>query len=117
MEFAGQSKRLTSTPGYQDLEPAIVRQISQNAGVVRIIFDDQQYSLIRLQIFTIVRDVLDQSLRNEAAGCLARRRRRQSLFLRHSHTCCRTDIGLRQIERESTPFAGQAAKLNFTAKK
>ena len=71
MELAGQGKRLASTPGHQDLESVIVRQIAQDAGIVRIVFDNQQDGVIRLQIFAIVRDVLDQSIRNKAAGGLA----------------------------------------------
>ncbi len=115
VEFAGQSKRFRAASGHQDLETVIVGQIAQDAGVVRIVFDNQQNGILRLQIFAVVGDLLDEPLGNKRAGRLNERSGRQSLFLRHADAGRRTNIGLRQVESEHAAFAGSAAQLNFSA--
>ena len=60
MEFAGQSQRFRAAHRDQHLESFVVRQIAKNAGVVRIIFDDQQDRIVRLQIGAVVGNALDR---------------------------------------------------------
>ena len=65
MEFAGQSQRFRAAHGHQHLESLVVGQVNQHAGIVRIIFDDQQDGVAGLQVGTIVRDTLNREFRGD----------------------------------------------------
>ena len=65
MELAGQSQCLRATHGHQHLEPLVVGQINQHAGIVRIVFNDQQDGVAGLQIGAIVRDPLNGEFRGD----------------------------------------------------
>ena len=45
--FAGKRQRLAAAHRDQRLEPLIMRQIRQDAGVMRVVFDDQQRRVVR----------------------------------------------------------------------
>jgi hypothetical protein len=40
------------------LNPLVARQIEQHAGVVRIVLDDQQHRIARLQRFAIIHQII-----------------------------------------------------------
>ena len=48
MEFTSQRKRFRAARRHQNLEPFVVRQIAQDARIVRIVFHDQQNGVVRL---------------------------------------------------------------------
>ena len=50
--------------GDQNLESLVPCQIEQDAGIVRIILDDQQDGIVGLQIVPIIGDLLDRMLGN-----------------------------------------------------
>ena len=60
MELPGQRQCLRASHGHQHFESLVVRQINQNARIVRIVFHDQQDRIVRLQVFTVVRDALNR---------------------------------------------------------
>src|SRR5579859_5270548 len=80
---------------------------------MRIVLDDQQDRIARLDVGPIVRDRLDRALRNDMHADQLRGRQcgADSRVQRHA----RPDILDRQIEREGRPRAGQAAQVNFAA--
>ena len=49
MKFAGQRESFRAPGSEQDLEAFLPGEIAQNSRVVRIVFDDQQRSIVRLQ--------------------------------------------------------------------
>ena len=67
MELARQRQRLRAAHRHQNLESLVVRQVAQNAGIVRIVFDDQQDRIVGLQVRTIVRDALNRQLQLKPA--------------------------------------------------
>ena len=60
--LAGQGERLRAAHGHEDLEPLVAGQITHDAGIVRIVFDDQQDGVVGLQVVAVVRDLLDRAL-------------------------------------------------------
>ena len=116
MEFAGQRQRFRARHGDQHLESLVARQIAQHARVVRIVFDNQQDGVVRLQI-----------RRGRLRCALPARPRRPSASERRRMTTAlaalaivdsgarRAHVGLRQVERERAALAGRAAQLNFAA--
>ena len=62
MELAGQRQSFRTAHSHQHLESLVVRQITQNTRVVRIVFNDQQDGIVGLQVCPIVRDALDRQL-------------------------------------------------------
>ena len=77
---------------------------------MRIIFNDEQHHVSRLQILAIIRDVLSRMLHDFHARQLEGR-----------DCSCRPfqqvrrgpNIGLRQVQREGAALSGHAAQLNF----
>ena len=64
--LAGKRQRLGATHRDQDLEPLVVRQIGDDPGIVRVVFDDQQHRIARFKGLAIVRHRFDRQL-GEAA--------------------------------------------------
>jgi len=62
MELPRQSKSLGASRGDQHFEAFVARQVAQHAGIVRIVFDDQEHRVVRLQILAIVGNMLDGTL-------------------------------------------------------
>ena len=82
MELASQSKGFRTAQGDENLESLIARQIAKHAGIVRIVFDDQQDRIVGLQIVAIVRDLLGRMFGDDDAGQLKRHRRRGDVSTR-----------------------------------
>ena len=59
MEFARQGERFGAPRCDQNLKPLVVREIAQNPGIVRIVFDNQQHGIVRLQIIAVIGNVFD----------------------------------------------------------
>ena len=53
--LVGQRQRFGAARGDQHLEAVVAREIDQDAGVVRIVLDDQQHHVAGLEIVAIVR--------------------------------------------------------------
>ena len=116
MELAGQGESFRAAQGYKNFESLVARQITEHAGVVRIVFDDQQNSIVGLQIVAIVQNLLDRMFRHDDIGQLEwHRGRYRSPFRRCQLRRGRSDVGERQIQCERAALAGRAAKLNFAA--
>ncbi len=116
MVLARQRQRFGAAHRDQHLEALVAREIAENARVVRIVFDDQQDGIARLQIVAIVCDALDRLLR-QRRSCrqLQRRRSRLTFCLPAVAGADGPDVGLRQVEREGAALARRAAQLNFAA--
>ena len=54
--LAGQSERFRSAHGHEHLESLVAGQITQDARIVRVIFNDQQDGVVGLQVVAVVRD-------------------------------------------------------------
>ncbi len=68
----GEFERLRAARRDQHLEALVAGQIDQHAGVMRIVLDDQEDAVARLQTEAVIRDLLDHAL---LRGCLQHRRR------------------------------------------
>ena len=65
VKLAGQRQSLSATGGDEDLESLVVGQVAQDAGVVRIVFDDQQdCGSSGCRDFAIVGNLLDGAFRH-----------------------------------------------------
>ena len=76
MEFARQCERFRAAQCDQNLESLIAREIAQHPRIVRIVFDNEQHSIVRLQIVAIIGNLLDGTLRDDDVGKLQRSSRR-----------------------------------------
>ena len=56
-------ERVRAAHSDEDFEPLVTRQITHDASVVRVVFDDQQDGVVGLQVFAVVRNLLDRALR------------------------------------------------------
>ncbi len=79
--LAGQGEGLRAAHGHKHLEPLVTGQIAHDAGIVRIIFDNQQDSVVGLQVVAVVRNLLDRALRS--SDCRESREQRSSVRPRH----------------------------------
>ena len=61
-ELPGQRERLDAARGHQHLQALVVRQIHQDARVVRIVLDDQDRRISRLHVVAIVEHDLHRTL-------------------------------------------------------
>ncbi len=72
----GEIERIVAAHRQQRLEALVARQIDQDAGIVRIVLDDEQDGVAGLDIHPIVGDRLDRALgRDMQPGQLGRGRR------------------------------------------
>src|SRR6266404_3853793 len=110
MVFTRQRECLRAAHGHQNLESLVPRKIAQHTRIVRIIFDNQQACIIRLQIVAVVGNLLDRMFRDD--GQRRWQDRRWVLALHHG-SARRAYIGLRQIENEGAPSTWSAPQLNF----
>ena len=62
MEFARQRKCFGAAQRDQNLESVVARQVAEHARVVRIVLDDQQDRIVRLQIVAVVLESLRSAL-------------------------------------------------------
>ena len=53
-ELFGECDRLGATHCHECLQPLIARKVRENAGVVRIVFDNEQCRIARLHVVTII---------------------------------------------------------------
>src|SRR6266702_5112474 len=89
-----------------------MRKIGDDPRVMRIVLDDQQHGIARLDPGTVVRDVLLRDLGGAHGAHAVTRgadRRQRALF------DSRADIVERQIERKGAPAAWRAAQLDLAA--
>jgi hypothetical protein len=68
MELASESKCLRAAQGDEDLEASIARQIAKHPGIVGIVFDDEEDSIVWLQIVAIVQDPFGRMFGDDDAG-------------------------------------------------
>ena len=59
----GEFERVGAAGRHQNLEPVVVREIDQNAAVVRVVLHDQQNRIARLQFMPVVGNLLDRPFR------------------------------------------------------
>src|SRR5262249_11382471 len=97
------------------LEALLARQLDHDAGIVRIVLDDEQDRVARLDLQPVVGDLLKRSLRQpDRMGCGRMRRRRVRCWAR-SRRRRRADIFERQIEREARAYARRTAQVDLAA--
>ena len=110
----GQHQGIRTRCSGQNLEAVVVCEIDEDTGIVGIVLDDKQDHVARLQILTVIGDLLERTLLDAVvehrllegdrrAGALNERRRG------------RTGILEGQVKCERAAFAGRAAQLNFSA--
>ena len=61
--FLRQRQRVGAAHRHQHLEALVVRKIGDDAGIVRIVLDDEQDRVARFEPVAVVRDVFDRRLR------------------------------------------------------
>ena len=61
-ELARQRQRVDAARGDQRLQPLVVRQVDQDARVVRVVLDDQERRIARLHVVAIVQHDFDRTL-------------------------------------------------------
>ena len=66
--LACERQRVGAAHRHQDLEPGVVSQIGQYSGVMRIVLDDQQCRVARLQYRPVVGHLFDRQLRQTDRG-------------------------------------------------
>src|SRR5262249_185736 len=94
-------------------EAFLARQVDHDAGIVRIVLDDEQDRVAGLNLEPIVGNLLDRPLLHCGHdGHVYRLRRAGGGRLRRG---ARSDISQRQIQREGAARAGRAAQLDFAA--
>ena len=112
LELLGEIERLGTAGRDQDLEPLVAGEINQHARIMRIVLDNQENCVPRLEIQSVVRDLLDDAFR-----CRNLQRRRSTVLRRgtdpRSHR--RPGVFQGQIEDEGTALAGGALQMNFAA--
>ncbi len=65
-------QRLGATLRDQHLEAVVVRQVHEDARIVRIVLDDKQHGFTRIEIVAIVGDGFDRALRDAQLLCFER---------------------------------------------
>src|SRR5271168_865721 len=114
MELACQGERLSTPSGNQNLESLVTRQIAEQAGVVVVIFDNQQNGVALLQVCTIILNGLD-AVFGCGRGNQLRSLNGSSSQFQEIDTRRRPHIGLRQIQSKSAALSHLAAQLDFPA--
>ena len=112
----GQRDRRLPAVGHDALEALVARQAEQDAGVVRIVVDDEQHVVALADVVAIVGDDLLRLRDGEhghgehgsAAGIVDGRRG-------HGTRTGRTRVGDRQVERERAALAGRADQPDLAA--
>ena len=111
--LAWQGERIGAAHGDQHLEALVAGEIDQDAGVVRIVLDDQQDGVAGLDVEPVVGNLLDRRARRRGRPALGRRRRPRPPHGARRRR--RADIFDRQVEREGAAGARRAAQLDFAA--
>ena len=75
LELLGEFERLGAAAGDQHLEALVAGQIDQHPRIMRIVLDDQEDGISRLEVEAVVRQLLDDPLLRRCG--LQRRRRRE----------------------------------------
>ena len=106
-----QGQGLLAAHGHDALEPLVAGQPQQDAGVMRIVLDDQQR---RIAVVDVVRGRRESSPRAAPAARAARfgdadGRRRCAVAV------ARARVGQRQVERERAALARRAGQPDFAA--
>ena len=98
--------------GDDALEAAVAREVEQHTRVMRIVLDDEQHQIARLQSLAIVGHLLRPRRRqHDRLIGSAPTSRRPGLRL----AVCRTRVRERQIQREGTAAARDAAQADLPA--
>ena len=114
MEFVSQRQRFRSACRDENLESAIVRQIAKQRGKVRIVFDDQQNGIVGLKFSRSSAMVICSIARLDADLLLAGARwHRRRFHFGPANSRGRTDISLRQIERERAALVRARCAIEF----
>ncbi len=109
----GEIERIVAALGQQGLEAFVARQVDKDTRIMRVVLDDKQDVVARIQIHPVVRDRFDRALGCDVQpGKLLRHRRRSRRRMRRHG---RTDIFDRQIKREGRPLTRRAVQVNFAA--
>ena len=116
-ELARQGQRFAAPHGHEHFEALVVRQIHEDPRVVRIVLDDEQRRIFRLQIVSVVDDRLSRTLRH------SHRRKPHGGGLEcgparsvaDAASDRRPGVSERQVERERTAHARRAAQLDLAA--
>ena len=116
LELLGEIERVGAARGDQHLEALVAGEVQDDAGVMRVVLDDQQDAVAGLDLQPIVRDVLHGAIgrrQPRARGpCMVSGPRHGA---RAAGRVGRTDVFHRQIEREGAALARRAVQLDFAA--
>src|SRR5215469_5015509 len=92
-----------------------MREVEHDAGIVRIILDDEQGGIAGHNLLAVVEDRLDRLLGDTRRGHRPGYSRGRTVRTGAPRWEGRTDVFCRQIERECAAAAGRTAQLNFAA--
>ena len=112
LELLGQIERLGAAVGNQDLETLVAGEIDQNPRVMRVVLDDQENRIARLEVEAVVGKLFDDALLRRG---LQHRRRTVRRGLQDARRHRRPGIFQRQIQREGRALARRRAQMDFTA--
>ncbi len=112
--LAGQRQRLGAARRHQDLEAAVMREISHDACVMRVVLDNEEHGIAGFDPFAVVGDVLGRDLGDadgpQHVAVTGGADRRHDALLGG-----RPDIFERQIEGEDAAAARRGAQLDLAA--
>ena len=111
MIVVGERDRLGAGRGDEHLEAVVMRKIDEDAGIVRIVLDDQQDHVAGSQLVAIVGQLLERPLGQSVYDSPAGGPR----ALDHLRGPGRSDILERQVERERAALARRAVQLDLAA--
>ena len=109
--YSRASASASAPHSHQYLESLVARKIAEHAGIVRVVFDNQQDRIVGLQIVAVVGDLLDRMFRD--VGQRHWRRWRWVLSAPPWQRWPGTHIGLRQVQGEGASFTRSATQLDF----
>src|SRR5579862_3277942 len=115
LKLAGQSERIRSPRRNENFESFLVRQIAQNGRVMRIVLNDQQDGVARLEAFAIIANLRHETLRYCASHLSRQVRRRGSFAVHRNDASGWPHINLRQVERKRAAPPRRTLQLYLAA--